>query len=204
MAFWLAAALLNIFGRIPSSPGAVPENRTRTAFSGASSDRPNEAAAAPAAGGSLCPSPLPAPLDGIFGAILANAPASGARRFTPRAPLRDGRGQAEPSRDRGRDSPGRGTAPVPRGRGGSVLLLTERAGEGAQHTSGQENTTLFAPLLTIPSRFAFFQLPRVKKQNKTKQKMLRLGKGFPIVSCTNSSAAGVTVFARSARCPRSL
>lgn len=98
-----------------------------------------------------CPAAIAAPGHG-HGVPQGSPPC----RVWPRAPLRDGRGQAEPSRDRGRDSPGRGTAPVPRGRGGSVLLLTERAGEGAQHTSGQENTTLFAPLLTIPSRFAFF------------------------------------------------
>lgn len=46
MAFWLSAALLNIFGRGSRGPGAVPENRTWTAFSGASSDRSSEAAAA--------------------------------------------------------------------------------------------------------------------------------------------------------------
>lgn len=41
MAFWLSAALLNIFGRGSHSSGTVPENRTWTVFSGASSDRPS-------------------------------------------------------------------------------------------------------------------------------------------------------------------
>lgn len=47
MAFWLSAALLNIFGRGSHSSGTVPENRTWTAFSGASSDSSSKAAAVP-------------------------------------------------------------------------------------------------------------------------------------------------------------
>lgn len=98
MAFWLSAALLNIFGRGSHSSGTVPENRTWTAFSGASSDRSSKAAAAvpghsrqhpelvrtpsgrrPRTGGgsdALAPTSagatFPAPLDGILGPSLAS------------------------------------------------------------------------------------------------------------------------------------
>lgn len=175
MAFWLSAALLNIFGRGSRSPGAVPENRTWTTFSGASSDTSSEAAAAAAPGlvripagrrpggaeaGAMSRAPartegtFPEPLDGIFGASLANDPApwcsSGAQGCTPgedRASPRPRWGPTDPS-------PGlRGTSlslghrdttsvPPPRRRRPRGLLLARRgggAGEEALGSQRQEN-----------------------------------------------------------------
>lgn len=190
MAFWLAAALLNIFGREPSGSGAVPENRTWTAFFCASSGGSSEAAAAAPGGlptsrraaGAAVPAPSlaggthPAPLDGNS--------ASRKRSGFP-ASLRDPKPHAQGIWDRRSHPRGCGhvavTAPdgaqllSPRGwpppRGAqSAPCLARRSGQEKKpgaHVGKQpwrETRLCFAPSPPI-LLFFFFWLPRVLKKN---------------------------------------
>lgn len=255
MAFWLSAALLNIFGRGSRGAGAVPENRTWTAFSGASSDRSSEAAAAapgrsrqppglariPAGrrqrgrGRGDAPAPaapggtFPAPLDGIFGASLANVPApwrsAGARGCTPgadRASPRPAWGPADPSprlrarrsplvpqlRARARrvppaETPAPSADPAP---SGSVPRPTEGAGEEAPGRSAnsisqprRETRLCSAPLHLPYPAFLFPGYLALKK--KKKKNRSSLAKAFLLFPRQTAKWLGVAIPARFARCP---
>lgn len=224
MAFWLAAALLNIFGRGPSGPGAVPENRTWTVFFYASSGGSSEAAAAAPGGlptprraagaAALAPSlaggthPAPSTAFRRLAKAPASRRASGTRNHTPEAFGTDGAVPGAAGTSLSQPRMGHSRCPPAGGRplGGHRALRASPGGAGRRRspelTSGSSPAGKhgFALPHPLPSRFFFFFFFSVTSRLK-KKICSSLAKAFLLFPRQTAEWLGAAVSARFARCP---